>query len=271
MILKRNHYYLIAAVLVGLLGVFAMQRFVSMKTKVVAEPCSQVVVAEADIASGTALRPGLLKTVTWPRRVCPPGVANSVSQVNDRVVAFPVSKGEPIIFKKLAPVGTAAGLGGLLPPNMRAYTVKVNDVSGVAGFVHPGDRVDVLVALPMANNRGEQFSKIILQNIKVLTAGQAMDQTNTSKPKLVNTVTLEVTPGQSEVLNLASTQGRIHLALRNRTNKEIAPTQGVLTSYLLNGTKGVAKAESPKKSPASARGRKVELIKGMELSAVNMM
>ncbi len=270
MILKRNHYYLVAAVLVGLLGVFAMQRFVSMKTKVAAEPCSKVVVAEADIASGTALRPGLLKAVTWPTRVCPPGVANSVNQLNDRVVAFPISKGEPIILKKLAPVGTAAGLGGLLPPNMRAYTVKVNDVSGVAGFVHPGDRVDVLVALPMSS-RGEQFSKIILQNIKVLTAGQVMDQTNTSKPVPVNTVTLEVTPEQSEILNLASTQGRIHLALRNRTNKEIEPTPGVLTSYLINGSRGVAKAESATKGPASDRGRKVELIKGMDLSSVNMM
>jgi pilus assembly protein CpaB len=268
MILKRNHYYLIAAVLLGLLGVFAMQRFVSMKTKVAAEPCSQVVVAEADIASGTALRPGLLKAVSWPKRVCPPDVATAVNQVNDRVVAVPVSKGEPIILKKLAPVGTAAGLGGLLQPDMRAFTVKVNDVSGVAGFVHPGDRVDVLVALPMSN-RGEQFSKIILQNVKVLTAGQAMDQTNTSKPVLVNTVTLEVTPQQSEVLNLASTQGRIHLTLRNRTNKDIAPTQGVLTSSLLNGTGGVAKAESHKAPPV--QGRKVQLIKGMELSAVNMM
>jgi pilus assembly protein CpaB len=269
MILKRNHYYLIAAVLLGLLGVFAMQRFVSMKTKVAAEPCSQVVVAEADIASGTALRPGLLKAVSWPQRVCPPGVANSVNQLNDRVVAVPVAKGEPIILKKLAPVGTAAGLGGLLQPDMRAFTVKVNDVSGVAGFVHPGDRVDVLVALPMSN-RGEQFSKIILQNVKVLTAGQAMDQTNTSKPVLVNTVTLEVTPQQSEVLNLASTQGRIHLTLRNRTNQDIAPTQGVLTSYLLNGTGAVAKAESHK-APAPVQGRKVQLIKGMELSQVNMM
>jgi pilus assembly protein CpaB len=270
MILKKSHYYLIAAVLVGLLGVFAMQRFVSMKTQVAAEPCSQVVVAEADIASGTALRPGLLKAVTWPTRLCPPDIASSINQLNDRVVAFPLSKGEPIILKKLAPVGTAAGLGGLLQPDMRAFTVKVNDVSGVAGFVHPGDHVDVLVALPMANNRGEQFSKIILQNVKVLTAGQAMDQSNTSKPVLVNTVTLEVTPEQSEVLNLASTQGRIHLTLRNRTNEEIKPTQGVLTSYLIDGTKGVAKTVSPK-SPASAQGRKVELIKGMELSTVNMM
>jgi pilus assembly protein CpaB len=270
MILKRNHYYLVAAVLVGLLGVFAMQRFVSMKTKVAAEPCSKVVVAQADIASGTALRPGLLRLATWPTRVCPPGVANSINQVNQRVVAIPVSKGEPIILKKLAPVGTAAGLGGLLKPNMRAFTVKVNDVSGVAGFIHPGDRVDVLVALRAS---GEQFSKIILQNIKVLTAGQVMDQSHASKPVLVNTVTLEVTPEQSEVLNLASTQGRIHLALRNRTNKQIERTQGVLTSYLLNGTKTVAKAETPPKVklPASVRGRKVELIKGMELSSVTMM
>ena len=159
-----------------------------------------------------------------PQRLVPPQAVQNVSQIEGRVVNMPLSRGEPIILTKLAPEGTAAGLGGLLKPDMRAYTIKVDDVSGVAGFLQPGDRVDILMTLSMPDKTGEKFSKVVLQDIMVLTAGKVWQQAGSGEPKSVNTVTLEVTPQQSEVLNLASAQGKIHLSLRNRTNKAIAPT-----------------------------------------------
>ena len=122
-----------------------------------------------------------------------------------------IAKGEPVLEYKLAPEGTRAGLGGLLDENKLAVTVKTDEVTGVAGFINPGDRVDVMVEMQEPGGEGgEHFSKIILQNLKVLSTGQVWEQTKgKEKPDVVPTVTLEVTPEQAETLNLASLQGRI--------------------------------------------------------------
>jgi pilus assembly protein CpaB len=161
----------------------------------------------------------------------------------------------------LAPEGTAAGLSGILGDGKRALTVKVDEVSGVAGFVHPGDRVDVLVDLPIRDVK-EHFSKTILHDIMVLTTGQIWEQKGDSKPVVVNTVTLELTPEESEVLNLASNEGKIRLALRNRNNRTIAQTPGVTTSFLLNG--GVEKAPKVAAAQSPRPEKCIEVIKGLE-------
>jgi pilus assembly protein CpaB len=260
MLLKGNRY-IVLAVVVGLVAVFAIHRGLAMRTTAVAEPVNQIVVADADISSGTALVPRLVKTEVWPQRIIPQQAVRSVDQVNGRVVAMPLSKGEPILLAKLAPEGTAAGLGGLLKETMRAFTVKVDDVSGVAGFINPGDRVDVLMSVPVLESKGEQFSKIILQDVKVLTAGQVWQPNAQNEPKSFNTVTLEVTPEQSEVLNLASTQGKIRLTLRSRINKEVTHTTGVITSHLVNGHAALKSAPAPV-SP-EPKEKTVEVIRGL--------
>ncbi len=263
--LKGNSYILIA-LLVGTVGVFALHRAMSGRTQIAKEPCQQVVVADADISSGTALNARLLKTVDWPQRLCPGQTAMDAKQVDGRVSLVSFSKGEPVLFNKLAPEGTAAGLGGLLNKDMRAFTVKVDDVSGVAGFIFPGDRVDVLMTITMLENNGEQLSKIILQDLKVLTAGPTWEQSANNKgPTSVNTVTLEVSPEQSEVLNLASTQGKIRLVLRSRANKDIKYTEGVATSHLINGQANNKVAASP--VMAERPKTTVEVIKGMDRSS----
>ena len=148
-------------------------------------PSSQLVVAEVDIAPGTALAGRVLRVATWPRDIIPPRAVSSVKELEGRVAQTPIAKGEPILLSKLAPEGTAAGLGGLLDPNSLAVTVKTDEVSGVAGFINPGDRVDVMVEMPGAGGSNEHFSKIILQNLKVLSKGQAWDQTADKKPQVV--------------------------------------------------------------------------------------
>jgi pilus assembly protein CpaB len=234
----------------------------AMRTSAGTEPVCQILVAEADITSGTALSPRLVKSEVWPQRLVPAQAITAMGQANGRVTVVPISKGEPILQSKLAPEGTAAGLGGLLQGTMRAFTVKVDDVSGVAGFINPGDRVDVLMSVPVIESRGEQLSKIILQDVKVLTAGQVWQPNSRNEPKSFSTVTLEVTPEQSEVLNLASTQGKVRLTLRSRTNKEIANTPGMITSRLVNGGMPVQASPSPVAKTKDV-DRTVEVIKGM--------
>ena len=178
----------------------------------------------------------------------------------------PIPQGNPILFSMLAPEGTSAGLSGILPDGKRALTVKVDEVAGVGGFIHPGDHVDVLVDLPI-KDAAEHFSKTILHDIAVLTTGQIWQQKGDNKPVVVNTVTLELTPHESEVLNLASNEGKIRLALRNRNNKTVAETEGVTTSFLLGGI--VGKKETAVALPTRAE-KSIEVIKGLERSEAKL-
>lgn len=260
----KGLHYVVLAVVVGLVAVFSIHRVVGLKSKTPTEPTALVMVAEAEIASGTALSPRLVKAADWPQRIIPATAARNPQQVDGRVTIVPLSKGEPILLNKMAPEGTAAGLGGLLKEEMRAFTLRVDDVSGVAGFLHPGDYVDVLTTIPVSGNRSEQLSKIILQNVKVLTAGQIWEQNAENKPVSVNTVTLEVNPEQSEILNLASTQGKIRLTLRSRVNKEIRPTPGIVTSALVSGLGQV------KPTVVTRQQRTVEVIKGMNRTTATL-
>ena len=117
----------------------------------------------------------------------------------------------------------------------RAVSVRVDDVSGNAGFIRPGDHVDVLMTMQVPNAQDEHFSKTILQNIVVLSSGQIWEQQQQDqKPVIVKTVTLEVKPEEGEVLDLASNQGKIRLALRSRNNREVTATNGVVSSQLVN-------------------------------------
>jgi pilus assembly protein CpaB len=260
--LPKGVIYVIVAGLAGLVAVFTVHRYVSVKTHVPVASTGQVVVASGDIFPGAALNGNTVAIASWPANLIPPKTASSLKQVDGRVAVTPIAKGEPIFFTKLAPEGTAAGLGALLNEDKRALSVRVDDVSGVAGFVHPGDHVDVLVELPVPGASGEHFSKTILQNVVILSAGQFWEQNNERKPVLVNTVTLELTPEEGEILTLASNQGKIRLALRSRQNKTVVQTSGVATSHLLALT---PKKEKEAVAPVPKdNGRKVEVIKGLE-------
>ncbi len=213
--LPRGTIFIVASVVAGLVATFAIHRYVSIKTTIPVAATQQVIIAAGDISPGTALSSQLVKNVSWPLKVIPPKSASSMGEVEGRVVMVPIPQGNPILFSMLAPEGTAAGLSGILPDGKRALTVKVDEVAGVGGFIHPGDHVDVLVDLPIKDNT-EHFSKTILHDISILTTGQIWQQKGDNKPVVVNTVTLELTPHESEVLNLASNEGKIRLALRNR-------------------------------------------------------
>jgi len=261
--LPRGAIFLVAAVVAGIVATFAVHRYVTIKTKVPVAATRQVIVAAADISPGTAISGAAVKAVTWPLAVIPPKSAATMREVEGRVVKVPIPQGNPILSSMLAPEGTAAGLSGILDDGKRALTVKVDEVAGVAGFLHPGDHVDVLMDMAMqGEDQKEHFSKTILHDISILTTGQIWEQKGDNKPVVVNTVTLELTPEQAEVLNLVSNQGKIRLALRNRKNRTIAQTQGVTTSVLLGG--GATKQESKVAVRPAREEKRVEVIKGLE-------
>jgi pilus assembly protein CpaB len=266
--LPKGVAYMGIAVVAGLVATFAVSRYVAHKTYVPPVLTGKVAVATTDIAPGNALAAGAIKIVSWPKALIPPQAASASNQVEGRVAIMGISTGEPIIFNKLAPVGTAAGLSSLLGEHNRAMTVRVDDVSGVAGFIHPRDKVDVLADMKMRGTE-ENFSKTILQNIMVLSTGQTWVQTD-SKPKVVNTVTLEVTPEQAELLNLASSEGKIRLALRSRLNDKTPETSGVLSSSLFAAVKKAAPAAKEEKEKKVKEDRRVEVIKGMQRSKLSL-
>jgi pilus assembly protein CpaB len=265
--LPRGFGYVAAAVVVGMVATFGIHRYISAKTRVPTVVTAPVAVATRDVAPGTALTAEMVKVASWPRELIPPQSASSLTQVQGRVATMAIANGEPILNRKLAPEGTAAGLSGLLNMDKRALTVRVDDVSGVAGFIHAGDRVDVLADLKLPDDK-EHFCKTILQNILVLSAGQIWEQKGENNPAIVNTVTMELSPDQAEVLNLASNEGKIRLALRNFRNVEVVQTEGVAVSQLIEG--GSRKTRVASDLPPRKDERSVEVIKGLERTKVTL-
>lgn len=253
--LPKGVIYLVVAGVAGLVATFAIRQYIMVMTRVPNLATAEVAVATNDISPGTALDNQLVNIAPWPQQLIPSQATSSMKELEGRVIKMPVAKGEPILLTKLAPKGTAAGLSGLLGENKLALTVRVDDVSGVAGFIHPGDHVDVLVDMAIPNSP-EHFSKTFLQNILVLTAGQLWEQKGENKPAVVNTVTLELDQVQAELLNLATNQGKIRLALRNPNNLAALPTKGVDTSKLID--------EQSRREGSSKKIHTVEVIKGME-------
>lgn len=197
-------------------------------------------VAARDLPLGTILAAEDVKLVDWPGTSIPAGLAGTVEEVVGRGVITPVRANEPLLAAKLADPEAGGGLPIAIPPGMRAVSVEVDEVIGVAGFVLPGTRVDVLVTLDPRQEGREPATRVVLQNVRALAAGQSVESAGEGEPKLVPVVTLLVTPEQAEVLTLAATEGRIQLALRNTLDDAEVETPGVLVSRLLGLARGPA-------------------------------
>src|SRR5882724_4601331 len=197
------------------------------------QPTAQVIVAARNLDLGTLLRESDLKMGDWSGPL-PQGALLRKEDVVGRGVMAAIYDGEPIVENRLAPKGAGAGLAATIPAGMRAVAVKVNDVVGVAGFVVPGMRVDVLISgnPPGASASTGVVSKTLLQNIEVLSAGQNFQKDAEGKPVQVQVVNLLVTPDQAEILNLASNETKIQLVLRNPLDTQTAKTAGIAMGTL---------------------------------------
>ena len=189
------------------------------------EPQRVIVVAVEPMPVGAVIKPASVKLSSVPESLFPAGAYSRIEDVLERPVISPIQAAEPIVEARIAARGSGGGLAPLIPPGLRAISVRVNDVVGVAGFVLPGMRVDVLVTGLPPGHEG-MMTATVLQNIMVLSAGQTIQVD--AKSQSINTpvVTLLVTPAQAEALTLANNEGKIQLVLRNSSDQQVAATSG---------------------------------------------
>ena len=216
-----------------------------------------VAVASKSLPVGTMLAPSDIKLVAWPASSPVAGGYTKVEEVVNRGLIAPVVEHEPLTATKLAPIEAGAGLPPTIATGMRAISVKVNEVIGVAGFVVPGTRVDVVVTI---GKRDDSISRVIVSNAQVLTAGTKLDQAQAkdAKPIPTTVVTLLVSPPDAERIALASTEGSIMLALRNPLDTAPTETKGTRLATLMGApepapvvriARGIPKAVVPPPPP----------------------
>jgi pilus assembly protein CpaB len=249
----------LTAATVSALGVYAAISRIPVRTVEIAT--NYAVVAARSIPSGSLLIKDSVKLVAWPAQTPLPGGFDSVEAVVDRGLIAGVVENEPITESKLAPKEAGAGLPPSIPPGMRAMSVKVNEVIGVAGFVVPGTRVDVLVTIGVQDQMNDSLSRVVVSNAQVLTAGTRYDQENAQKegkPIPSTVVTLLVSPEDAERIALAQVEGQLMLALRNPLDTEPTETPGVRTTGLFGGPAPAKPAPAPVNRTAKPRPPVVE-------------
>lgn len=236
-----NNYRSIIMFFIALIAAIGAVVIASKWLQQRSEKIDQVAVAVQEINMGQKISSNMFKLVNWPASSIPPGTFSDIAKLEGRVVKTAMVVGEPILAAKLAPEGSLGGLSAVIAEGKRAITVRVNDVVGVAGFALPGNFVDIIVNTKK-DEEGEEknnsrnakdVSKIVLEHILVLAVAQEAGRDET-KPKVVNAVTLEVTPEQAEMIDLARSIGDLSLVLRNQADIQDTQTVGVTKNSLLD-------------------------------------
>lgn len=225
---------------------------------------AQVVVAANDIQVGTKLAASDVTTVTIPATAIPPGAFSTPAKILGRGAILPMNKGEFILPGKLAAVNAGAGLPSMIPPGMRAVSVRVNDVVAVAGFVQPGTRVDVM-ATGNQGPGGTQTSTV-LEDVLVLAVGKSLDRTS-AEAQVAPVITVLVSPGDAQRLALVSQEGRIQLSLRNPLDTKQGGISATRVSSLYPGETPEVKVSKPRVRKEVAKVTppapyEVEMIRG---------
>ena len=240
--MKKQHRTLtvmLIAVATAALGSYGVYRAVlQMPVREVEVASVQVVVAAQSLAMGTRLHANHLRVVAWPSRNPVPGAMSDPKQLVDRGVIVPINENEPITESKVASLEAGAGLPPVIPEGMRAISVKVNEVIGVAGFVVPGTIVDVLVTVRPTNGPADEpMTRTVVSKVRVLTAGTKYDQekSKNGEPIPTSVVTLSVLPEDAERIALASNEGKITLSLRNPLDVVSPDTKGIKLAALMRG------------------------------------
>jgi pilus assembly protein CpaB len=248
----RVFIVLVLAVTAG--GAFALATYNYVQRipgRTVSMPTRPVVVAAADLDVGAELGRDEIRVVDWPANAVPAAAISDPNEVIGRGLILPVIQNEPILPMKLASKEAGAGLPPAITPGLRAVSVRVNEVIGVAGYVLPGTRVDVVATVSPTDQKQDMTSKVILTNVQVLAAGTKIERdTEKNKPMPVSVVTLLVDPDEAERLTLAASEGKIQLALRNPLDKGTTQTRGVRPAALLGLNVSTPRAAHPK-TPAN--------------------
>jgi pilus assembly protein CpaB len=262
---SRYWWMLFGAAASGLLAGYVALIYVSDEPAPLAAvtPSRVIVVAARDLPAGAIVTREDVETVAWPGSAIPDGIAQQPADVVGRGLIVEVRKSEPLLGWKLAEKEAGGGLSITIPEGMRAVSVEVDQVVGVAGFVLPGTRVDVLATVTPGNDRTQTTTRIILQNVRALAADQRYQQEIQGEPQYVTVVTLLVTPDQAEALTLAATEGRIQLALRNTLDAEEIETSGRrITSLLTTGNGSARPATTARPAAPVDPDRVIESYEG---------
>ena len=280
--MKKQHRTLIVmlvAVTTAAVGSFGVYRAVEqMPVREVEVANMQVVVAAQALPMGTRLTQNHLRLVAWPSRNPVAGAFTDPKALQDRGVITPIGENEPITESKIASIEAGAGLSPVIPEGMRAISVRVNEVVGVAGFVVPGTRVDVLVTVRSEGTSNEPMTRTVVSHVEVLTAGTKYDQEKSKdgEPIPSSVVTLAVLPEDGERIALASNEGKITLALRNPLDVASTDTRGVRLAALMRGNgpepvvdpvRNRVVARRPAATPPPPAVYTVEAIRGAKRSA----
>jgi len=283
----RAIFPLALAIVLALVASVVVYKWVQMKTGVQttvvtekAEPGGvQVALASADLPWGTKLTREMVKMAEYPPKHLPAGYFSDPAKIEGRVLVTPVKQGEQLLESKLAPVSvTTGGVSAVVSVGKRAIAVAGDKVIGLAGFIQPGNFVDVLVTIRDTQEKTPSTSKVVLENVKVLATGTVIDKKAGTEPGPVDVFTLEVTPEEAERLAFAASLGKLHFALRNVTDTEVVYTMGTTIADALDAyrprmkmvsAQPVVKSEpEARKEPARTFSR-MEIIKGSKVSQVD--
>lgn len=236
---------------------------------------TEVVVAVKDLEIGARITAADLRLDDWPSSKVPDGVFTAFDDLIDRTPIDRILVGEPILARRLANAGSGVGLSPKVPEGMRAMSVRVDDVNGVAGFVLPEARVDLLITgMPHSNPEAGQMTRTLLGNVRILAAGEELSPDASGRPQKVAVVTVLLTPQQAEMVTLAQAHGRLQLVLRNSNDPDIAETTGVREAELFGAGEPTINVSNPTKpapplrpvvfEPPPPAPIEVEMIRGAE-------
>lgn len=236
---------ILIALMLAVAAVFGTQNYLDAQRQQIeqasrsdrGEPLNTIVVARNPLRFGERLTAEKLELIPWASETLPTGAFTAIDQLagttddTARFVLSSMERGEPVLSAKITNPGQRAKLSTAISPGMKAVSIAVNDVLGVAGFVLPGDRVDVMLTRTVGNDRSEAFVDVLLQGVRVVAIDQTADDTR-DQPSVVRTVTFEVTTEEAQKLTLGATIGTLSLALRNVVGAEIEEPSRMTVSEL---------------------------------------
>jgi pilus assembly protein CpaB len=222
--------FAIAALLAGGITYFFYKR---INGNVQQRKAIQIVVAKSDLAMGATLSANDVALDNWYADAPPGGAFTDVKLVIGRPLLYPISAKEPILLRDLGVEGAGIGLAGKIPTGMRATAIRSNELVGVAGFVYPGSKVDVMMTFTPPGGNNMPLTQTVLQNVEVLTAGQTIEPDPQGKPQQVSVVTMLLSPEDSQKLQLASAQGSIQFVLRSGADQSTAVLRATRMDQLI--------------------------------------
>ena len=246
---KRYSFVFYIAILVAVGATYAVFKVLESTKASSRVATAPVVIASRDINEGESIDRIAVSVAQWPVATVPVGAYGRIDSVAGRVARVAIFTGEPLVPGRLAPEGTTAGLITKISPGKRAFPIRVNDVSGIAGMIPVNSRVDVVLTTTLTN--GMRTAKTFMSNMRVLAMQNAVHQSEDGRPIPATVATIEVTPEESERLLVAQSQGTIQLTLRGYGDPDSVVTKGATSADVERAFRNAPAPTQPRRSTAA--------------------